>query len=54
VPDAAHWPDGCRFRGRCPLAEPDCARVPPLAPALTGGPDHHAACWHQDRLGALA
>jgi peptide/nickel transport system ATP-binding protein len=54
VPDAASWPEGCRFRSRCPLADADCTRVPPLAPTLAGDPAHRAACWHQDRLEALA
>lgn len=36
-------PDGCRFVGRCPLAEPRCsAVVPALRPA--GGPGHEVAC----------
>jgi peptide/nickel transport system ATP-binding protein len=54
VPDAAHWPEGCRFRGRCPLADAACAQRPPLAAARSGLAGHAAACWHQDRLAALA
>ncbi len=51
VPSAGAWPDGCRFRTRCPLADGDCARVPPLAAVAAG---HEVACWHVDRAGALA
>ena len=29
VPSAGHFPPGCRFHDRCPLARPECARVPP-------------------------
>ncbi|MGF6232640.1 peptide/nickel transport system ATP-binding protein [Inquilinus ginsengisoli] len=53
VPDAASWPQGCRFRTRCPLADERCAEAPPLEPAL-GDPGHLAACWHGDRVEALA
>ncbi|WP_343711957.1 ABC transporter ATP-binding protein [Inquilinus sp.] len=37
VPDAAHWPQGCRFRTRCPLADERCAETPPLEPARPAG-----------------
>ncbi len=53
VPDAASWPQGCRFRTRCPLADERCAEAPPLEPAQ-GDPGHLTACWHIDRIGALA
>jgi len=53
VPDAASWPQGCRFRTRCPLADERCAEAPPLEPAQ-GDPAHRAACWYSDRVGALA
>ncbi|UOM37166.1 ABC transporter ATP-binding protein [Acuticoccus sp. I52.16.1] len=46
VPDLAHWPTGCRFRTRCPIAQDDCARMPPL---MGVDPLHQAACWHLDR-----
>mgnify|MGYP006423084593 CR=1 FL=1 len=51
VPDIAHWPQGCRFHPRCPLASDRCrAEAPPLA--LKG--DTAAACWHSDRVEAMA
>jgi len=51
VPDAGAWPAGCRFSTRCPLADEDCHRAPPLEPTGSG---RRAACWHQDRIGSLA
>ncbi|MEV0195637.1 ABC transporter ATP-binding protein [Nonomuraea sp. NPDC050691] len=35
-------PPGCRFRGRCPLADDGCAEQPPVAEVAPG---HHVACW---------
>jgi peptide/nickel transport system ATP-binding protein len=51
VPTAGSWPDGCRFRSRCPLADAKCEQAPPLEPV---GDQHFAACWHTDRVVALA
>ena len=42
VPTPADMPPGCRFATRCPLAGPDCARVPPVREL---GPGHRVACW---------
>ena len=53
VPDVGRWPEGCRFRTRCPLADEACATVPPLAARDEQGL-HLSACWHTDRMGALA
>jgi oligopeptide/dipeptide ABC transporter ATP-binding protein len=56
VPDPRHWPPGCRFHPRCPIAREECRRAPPplvpieperAAPAAAGaGPPlaHEAAC----------
>lgn len=29
VPSAGHYPSGCRFHDRCPVARPSCAQTPP-------------------------
>jgi oligopeptide/dipeptide ABC transporter ATP-binding protein len=52
VPSVDHWPKGCRFRSRCPLATDVCARRPSLDPVDAIG--HAAACWHKDRLREIA
>jgi peptide/nickel transport system ATP-binding protein len=48
IPDSRDWPQGCRFKTRCPIADDQCDDLPPL----TGG-THAAACWHQDKVEAL-
>ncbi|MGO4676794.1 ABC transporter ATP-binding protein [Bosea sp. 2YAB26] len=50
VPSAGSWPDGCRFRTRCPLADEACLAPPPLACV---GESHRTACWHSDHVEAL-
>jgi oligopeptide/dipeptide ABC transporter ATP-binding protein len=52
VPSAESWPEGCRFRTRCPLASEVCAKVPPLEIVRAGA--HRAACWHTDRVPEIA
>jgi oligopeptide/dipeptide ABC transporter ATP-binding protein len=43
VPSPAEWPDGCRFRERCPLAFARCAAEhPPLLPCA---PQRACRCW---------
>ncbi|TDC53281.1 dipeptide/oligopeptide/nickel ABC transporter permease/ATP-binding protein [Jiangella ureilytica] len=42
--DPAHFPPGCAFADRCPLADDHCrAAHPPLA---TDGAGRRVACWH--------
>ncbi len=41
-PDPIAWPDGCRFRPRCPFAVEACAQHPDLLPV---GTDRTARCW---------
>ena len=41
-PDARAWPEGCRFRARCPFAVEACAQHPALLPVGAG---RAARCW---------
>ncbi len=41
-PDARAWPEGCRFRARCPFAIGACAQHPELLPI---GADRSSRCW---------
>ncbi|HEY1936221.1 MAG TPA: ABC transporter ATP-binding protein [Acetobacteraceae bacterium] len=41
-PDARAWPEGCRFRARCPFAIDACAKHPALLPIEPG---RSARCW---------
>ncbi len=51
VPSAGAWPQGCRFRSRCPLADAVCAEAPPLA--SLSDVTHSVACWHSGRVAEL-
>jgi len=41
IPSPLNIPSGCRFRTRCPMAQPICETVPPDVPV---GPGHNARC----------
>jgi len=43
VPAPTRWPEGCRFRDRCPLAEARCDAPQELL--SLGRSDRHARCW---------
>jgi oligopeptide/dipeptide ABC transporter ATP-binding protein len=36
VPSAGHFPPGCRFHDRCPVARPACAQTPPALRPVDG------------------
>ena len=46
VPDPAHFPTGCRFHPRCPLADDRCRGESP--PLLGVAPGHAVACWNAE------
>ncbi len=51
VPAATHFPEGCRFRERCPHAGPECLRSPELTVLHAG---HAVACWKHEELDVCA
>jgi len=54
VPDIRHWPEGCRFHTRCPLADDACrSGVPPLTEQPCANGVHLAACMHADKTELL-
>ncbi|HET7601530.1 MAG TPA: ABC transporter ATP-binding protein [Gemmatimonadales bacterium] len=42
VPPPTAWPEGCRFRPRCPIKHPKSESMPPL---LRIGAEHEMRCW---------
>ncbi|MFO1024805.1 MAG: ABC transporter ATP-binding protein [Acetobacteraceae bacterium] len=49
-PDPRAWPEGCRFRARCPFAITACADHPALLPV---GENRLSRCWVTQQGGAL-
>jgi peptide/nickel transport system ATP-binding protein len=47
VPSPTHWPEGCRFRERCPLAGEGCEVAQDLVPV--GARGRSARCWRSRR-----
>ena len=45
VPDVHHWPCGCRFNPRCPLADKRCTNSKPRLETLNPS-EHFVACWN--------
>jgi len=50
VPDPAHFPAGCRFHPRCPVAEARCREADPVLRAFPG--DRLARCWRAEEIAA--
>jgi oligopeptide/dipeptide ABC transporter ATP-binding protein len=44
MPSALRIPAGCRFRTRCPIAQPICETDDPALTHAAGDSSHHAAC----------
>jgi peptide/nickel transport system ATP-binding protein/oligopeptide transport system ATP-binding protein len=49
VPNPQHFPRGCRFHPRCPVAQPRCLEDPPV---LTFDGSHLSRCWRADEIAA--
>ena len=55
VPSATHYPSGCRFRTRCPLAAEVCAETEPPLRSLGAerGPERFLACHFPEEARSL-
>ncbi len=46
-PDLAHLPKGCAYKPRCKYTSEKCLQDPQLEEIKD---EHHAACWHSDKI----
>ena len=55
IPDGRQPPSGCRFRTRCPFAQPLCAQKAPPMQIADEDSTHQTAChfWREIRDGEL-
>ncbi len=53
VPSATHFPSGCRFRTRCPIATDLCSRETPRLDPLQAGAGHTVACHNLEEAEKL-
>ena len=54
VPSAFHFPSGCRYRTRCPIATERCAsEVPALRPVEDSAALHTVACHHLEEASQI-
>lgn len=48
VPSSLHFPKGCKYNNRCPLADERCIEEEPIVKEIEKG--HKVRCWHYERL----
>ena len=53
VPSAFHFPSGCRYRTRCPIATDACTDSEPALNPLAEGDAHTVACHHLEEAERL-
>ena len=53
VPSAFHFPSGCRYRTRCPLARAECAQSVPALEAVDDDGRHTVACHFLEEASQL-